>query len=97
MNLPKLEAEAIELEAAAGVPNLLDYPEAAQKVTSKLSRVQSTIARLKSLRRRVEDLPILFDLASYEPDGSALSDAESELDLAVKAISELEVTTLLNG
>jgi peptide chain release factor 2 len=97
LDLPKLEAEAVELEAAAGVPNLWDDPEVAQKVTSKLSRVQSTIARLKGLRRRVEDLPILFELATSEPDGSALSDAEGELDSVVKAISELEVTTLLNG
>ena len=77
LNLPKLEAEAVELEAAAGVPNLWDDPAAAQKITSKLSRVQSTIGRLKSLRRRVEDLPILFELASSEPDGSALADAEA--------------------
>jgi peptide chain release factor 2 len=97
LDLPKLESEAVELEAAAGVPNLWDDPEVAQKVTSKLSRVQSTIARLKGLRRRVEDLPILFELATSEPDGSAQADAEGELDSVVKAISELEVTTLLNG
>ena len=27
LDLPKLEAEAVELEAAAGVPNLWDDPE----------------------------------------------------------------------
>ena len=97
LDLPKLESEAVELEAAAGVPNLWDDPEKAQAVTSKLSRVQGTIARLKGLRRRVDDLPVLFELAAGEPDGSALKDAEAELDSTVKAISELEVTTLLNG
>ncbi len=97
LDLPKLEAEAIELEAAAGVPNLWDDPEAAQVVTSKLSRTQGTITKLRSLRQRVEDLPILFELAAGETDGSALRDAEAELDATVKAISELEVTTLLNG
>ena len=97
LDLPKLEAEAVELEAAAGVPNLWDDPEKAQAVTSKLSRVQSSIARLKSLRRRVDDLPVLFELAADEPDGSGLRDAEVELESTVKAISELEVTTLLNG
>jgi len=97
LDLPKLEAEAVELEAAAGVPNLWDDPEKAQAVTSKLSRVQSTIARLKGLRRRVDDLPVLFELAAGEPDGSALRDAEGELDSTIKAISELEGTTLLNG
>jgi peptide chain release factor 2 len=97
LDLPKLEAEAVELEAAAGVPNLWDDPEKAQVVTSKLSRVQGTITRLKGLRRRVDELPLLFELAADEPDGSALADAEGELDSAKKAISELEVTTLLNG
>ena len=76
LDLPKLEIEAVELEAAAGVPNLWDDPEKAQAVTSKLSRVQGTITRLKSLRRRVDDLPVLFELAAGEPDGSALKDAE---------------------
>ena len=97
LDLPKLESEALELEAAAGIPNLWDDPEKAQAVTSKLSRVQGTITRLNSLRRRVDDLPVLFELAAGEPDGSALKDAEAELDSTVKAISELEVTTLLNG
>ena len=97
LDLPKLEAAAVVLEAEAGVANLWDDPENAQKVTSKLSRVQSVISRLKMLRRHVEDLPILFELAQSEPDGSALSDAERELDATKKAVSELEITTLLNG
>ena len=87
LDLPRLEAQAIELEAAAGVPNLWDDPEAAQAVTSKLSRTQAIISKLKGLRSRVDDLPILFELAAGEVEGSALADAESEL----------EVTTLLSG
>jgi peptide chain release factor 2 len=97
LDLPKLENEAAALEIEAGAPNLWDDPEKAQAVTSKLSRVQATISRLKGLRRRVEDLPVLFELAASEPDGSGLKDAEGELDSATKAIGELEVTTLLNG
>jgi peptide chain release factor 2 len=97
LDLPKLEKEAVELEAAAGVPNLWDDPEAAQAVTSKLSRTQAVISKLKGLRSRVDDLPILFELAAEESEGSALHDAEVELDATKKAISELEVTTLLSG
>jgi len=97
LDLPKLRASAIELEAAAGVPDLWDDPENAQKVTSRLSRVQSTISRLEGLRRRVEDMPILFELAMAEGDESALADAGVELDSVKKAIGELEVQTLLNG
>ena len=61
LDLPKLEAEVVELEAAAGVPNLWDDPDKAQAVTSKLSRVQSTISRLTGLRRRVDELPLLYE------------------------------------
>ena len=95
LDLPKLRKQAAELEVEAGVPNLWDDPEAAQKITSRLSRVQSEITKLSGLRQRVEDLPILFELAAGEPDGVA--DAEKELDAVKKSVSELEVQTLLNG
>ncbi len=97
LDLPKLKAQFIDLEAQAGVPNLWDDPEQAQKITSRLSRVQSEINKLENLRRRVGDLPILFELAQSEPDGSGLADAEKELDLVKNSVSELEVQTLLNG
>ena len=95
LDLPRLRKTAAELEVEAGVPNLWDDPEAAQKITSRLSRVQSEIAKLSGLRQRVEDLPILFELAAGEPGG--IEDAEKELDAVKKSVSELEVQTLLNG
>ena len=97
LDLPKLRKQAAELEEEAGVPNLWDDPESAQKITSRLSRVQSEIAKLSGLRQRVEDLPILFELAASEPNGSGVQDAEKELDAVKKSIGELEVQTLLNG
>ena len=97
IDLPKLRIAAKELEEAAGVPNLWDDPEAAQKVTSQLSRVQSDINRVSSLRQRLDDLPVLLELARGEEDQSALEDAGKELDSVTKAISELEVQTLLSG
>jgi peptide chain release factor 2 len=89
LDLPKLRKQAEELEVEAGVPNLWDDPEAAQKITSRLSRVQSEIVKLSGLRQRVEDLPILFELAAGEPGGIE--------DAVKKSVSELEVQTLLNG
>ena len=93
LDLPKLRALSVVLEEEAGVVNLWDDPENAQKVTSRLSRVQAEINKLTGLRRRVEDLPILFELAASEPDGSAKADAERELDSVKKSIGELEVQT----
>lgn len=97
LDLPKLHRQAEALEQEAGRPNLWDDPENAQKITSRLSRVQAEINKLTGLRRRVEDLPILFELAASEPDGTGVADAEHELDAVKKLIGELEVQTLLNG
>jgi peptide chain release factor 2 len=98
LDLPKLRKLAAELEEQAGVPNLWDDPESAQKITSRLSRTQSIISKLESLRQRVSDLPILIELAQSESDtAAAMADAETELDATKKAVSELEVQTLLNG
>ena len=97
VDLPKLRSELQELEAAAGVPNLWDNPEEAQKVTSKLSRVQSEINRISGLRQRLDDLPVLLELGNNENDVSAIEEASKELDSLIKAIGDLEVQTLLSG
>ena len=61
LNLPKLIATAQELEKAASKPNLWDDPAAAQVITSKLSRAQSTINKISAIRRRLDDLPVMVE------------------------------------
>ena len=97
LNLPKLQEDFKTLEAEASAPDLWDDPEKAQVVTSKLSRVQSSINRLTTIRRRLDDVPILFELAQDENDEGALSDAGKELDDVAHTIRELEVQTLLSS
>ncbi len=97
IDLPRLRTEFETLEVEASAPNLWDDPEKAQAITSKLSRLQSTINRVTGIRRRLDDVPILIELAQDEADSTALHDAEGELDSVGKAIRELEVTTLLSG
>ena len=97
LNLPKLTADALELEAEASAPDLWDDPEKAQVVTSRLSRVQVVITRVRTIRRRLSDVPILIELARDEKDGKALEDASHELDEVAKSIRDLEIQTLLSG
>ena len=98
LNLPKLIATANELEQQASEPNLWDDPAKAQVVTSKLSRAQSTINKISSIRTRLDDLPVMIELAGAESDkASAFKDIDKELDDLTKVISELEVQTLLSG
>ena len=62
LDLKKLREQASILEAKAGEPDLWNDPENAQKVTSELSRVQTLITRITSLRKRLDDLPVMQEL-----------------------------------
>ena len=97
LDVPQLVNQKNELEGKAGAPDLWNDPESAQKVTSALSRVQSIINKVTSLRSRISDLPIMLELATAEEDASARTEVEKELDALSTAISELEVQTLLSG
>lgn len=97
IDLPRLREDIAELEAQASVPDLWNDQERAQLVTSRLSFAQGELRRAESLRRRIDDLPILFELATAEGDAQAAAEAEQELTDLRKAVSELEVRTLLSG
>ena len=97
VDVSALRAELAGLEDQAAAPDLWDDQEHAQSVTSRLSYVQGEIRRLDGLRRRVDDLPIMFELAADESDPDAFAEAERELVEVTKAIGELEVRTLLSG
>ena len=97
LNLPKLRKEFEELEKEASAPNLWDDPAKAQAVTSKLSRVQATINKATTIRRKLEDVPLLLELAAAEKDQGAQAEAVKELDDVTKLIRDLEVQTLLSG
>ena len=80
LDLPVDARSAVaDLEAEASVPNLWDDQEKAQKVTSRLSFIQGEVRKVEALRRRLDDLPILFELAEGEDDEVALAEAEKEL------------------
>ena len=97
LDLPAMREQAISLEAEASAPDLWDDQANAQAVTSKLSFVQGEIRKAEALRQRLDDLPILFELAESEGDEAALTDALTELESVQRAIDELEVRTLLSG
>lgn len=97
LDLDGMRKQIVELEAAAAVPNLWDDPDAAQKITSKLSMLQSDLNRVSAIRRRLEDAEVLLELAEAESDSSFTAEAETELLALQIVVGELEVRTLLNG
>jgi len=97
LDLDRLRRELAEFEQQAAAPDLWDDQDHAQQVTSRLSALQSEIGRVESVRRRVDDLHVLFELAESEDDDATRAEAEQELAALQKDVGELEVRTLLNG
>lgn len=64
----------------AAEPGLWDDPENAQKVTSKLSAVQSQLKRLASADQRIEDVETLVELGQEEEDADTLAEAKAEVE-----------------
>ena len=93
----RLRAEIAELNEQAAAPDLWNDPEQAQRVTQRLSYLQGELGRLEQLRRRIDDLPVLFELAEAEDDEATRAEAHNELQALRKAVGELEVRTLLSG
>ncbi|MER5867831.1 peptide chain release factor 2 [Kitasatospora sp. NPDC002040] len=97
LDLDKIRADIAVLEEEAAAPNLWDDLANAQAVTSRLSFLQGELRRVQTLRGRVDDLSIMFELAEDENDADTLAEALSELTSVQKAVEELEVRTLLSG
>jgi peptide chain release factor 2 len=97
LKLTQLTKEVAELESQASEPDLWNDQDRAQAVTSQLSRKQALLGKLTSIRRRIDDLPLLFEMAEEEANSDAINDARKEFDDLNKIISELEVQTLLSG
>ena len=62
---------------------------------AELSQVQVQLKRLQSLRSRLTDLPLMYELAEEEGEGTDIADEELA-DLRAD-IDALEVTTMLSG
>ena len=97
VGVDRLEAEIADLSEQAGVPDLWDDTDKAQKVTSDLSHRQAELNKIVSIASRLDDLEIMVELANDEADAAAADEAKAELKSIGKILGDLEVQTLLDG
>ena len=97
LDLPAMRAEITDLQQQVSVPDLWGDQANAQRVTGRLSVLQSDLERVGDLRQRLDDVQIMVELADEEGDAGVHAEAESELGRISKAIEALEVRTLLSG
>jgi peptide chain release factor 2 len=97
-DLDTLQAQIKDLEAKASAPDLWDDPDAAQQVTSALSRANAERDRVVGMDARIDDLETLVEMGTEDGgDAETIAEAERELVAIKKALGELEVRTLLSG
>jgi peptide chain release factor 2 len=92
-----MESEAAGLREQAADPSLWTDQDRAQKVTRRLSYLESELARLTGLDQRLGDTQVLFDLAESEDDEPTRIEAARELTTLRTEMDQLEVRTLLAG
>lgn len=99
LDVDGLRSRIDKLEHEASDPNLWDDQARAQRVTSELSHAQAELRRVEDLRQRVDDLPVLYELAAEEDaaGGDILAEADAELAKLREDIDAMEVRTLLSG
>lgn len=100
LDVEGLRGRVEKLEHEASDPNLWDDQAHAQKVTSELSHTQNELRRVENLRQRLDDLPVLYEMAEEE-QGAGAADALAEADAELKKLRDdleaMEVRTLLSG
>ncbi len=101
LDVDGLRSRIQKLEQEASDPKLWDDQARAQRVTSELSHTQGELRRIEELRQRLDDLPVLYELAADEEDGAEAANTLAEADAELKAlradIEATEVRTLLSG
>jgi peptide chain release factor 2 len=97
LDLDGLRARIEKLEHEAADPNLWDNQTRAQQVTSELSHTQGELRRVEDLRRRLDDLPVMYELAEEEGGSEDVAEADAELKSLREDIEAMEVRTLLSG
>jgi peptide chain release factor 2 len=97
LNPDAMRKEADGLRDRSVDPDLWADQEQAQAVTRRLSYLEGELTRLATLKRRLDDLGVMFELAESENDEPTREEAGRELTSVRNEVNQLEIRTLLSG
>ena len=97
LDLDAMRSELAILREQAGAPDLWDDTDSAQRLMSRMSTIESEVDRVAALRRRLDDITVLNELAQLEDDEGSEQEVAAEIVGLTKDIDALEVKTLLSG
>lgn len=77
-------------------PGFWDDPESAQKVVAELKTLKAMIDPIDAIQRRLDDLPVLYELAESENDASTRAEAEAERAALARQVEQVALMALLS-
>ncbi len=96
-DVPKLSAELAALENRMADSGFWDDQNAAKKVIDRTNVIKKKVLPLGELDQRVEDFPVLIDLAKEQGDVASWQEVQNEFAALEKAIAAYELDLLLAG
>ncbi|GAA1560981.1 peptide chain release factor 2 [Actinomadura kijaniata] len=97
LDLDAMRSEIAELREQSADPDLWSDQERAQKVTRRLSYLEAELGRVEGLRKQLDDVSTLYEMAAEMDDEETRTEADEELETLRKAVQQLEVRTLMSG
>ncbi|MDH5637905.1 MAG: peptide chain release factor 2 [Nitrospinota bacterium] len=97
LDFDSLVSESKKLEVKISAPDFWDNPEATKPVMKRRAFVTDTLARHKSLEKRLEDLTQLAEMADEEGDAGMEAELSAELTTLATHIRKAELAAMLSG
>ncbi len=97
-----LDAQAVErrigaLEAEMSAPNFWDNRSRSQEAARRLERSRRLLTRFRNLETTLEEVSLLFEMASEVGDTIELAGLETRLAAAERELSKFRIETLYSG
>ncbi len=90
-------AQARELELEAAKPDIWDDPAAAQRLTTRLSRLNDAIRRYDRLLEQLDDVRVTDELLGMEDDPRLARELPQKLAALEAELDRVELANLLSG
>jgi peptide chain release factor 2 len=97
LGLVDLRARMVELEAQMQEPDLWDDQDRGRSVTTEFTKIKEDVDLLDDLRRRLDDLEVLYEMAREEDDAAQEPELESEIGSISATLDSLDLRSLFTG
>ncbi|MDI3256920.1 MAG: peptide chain release factor 2 [Kyrpidia sp.] len=97
LDLAGKKKQIAELEERMAAADFWDDQEKAQMVIAEANRLKDLVERVETLRGRVEDLEVLWELGHEEGDESVLGEIEAGIAGVQEGLGQFELELMLSG